>query len=194
MKRLQKPVFAIVLLAAAPGISALGAIPNQAPQAQEVYSATEMEGTAAPTTQPMSVPAVRSVPVTQVPVARQAQITTPTPVSRPQTQPQQATPRRASPPPQQQQQPVLVRQPLQLPRPIATATVPAPARIPDSGLAYDPVPSDQIDALGRRLELVDALVRRHARAYDYRTHTVRDLELILAKLDASAGDSRSAQQ
>lgn len=58
-------------------------------------------------------------------------------------------------------------------------------KLPDSALSYDPVPSDQIDALSRRLQLVDALIRRHARAYDYRTHTVHDLELTLAKLDAS---------
>jgi hypothetical protein len=77
-----------------------------------------------------------------------------------------------------------------LPQPAAVANVAAPAKLPDSGLAYDPVPSDQIDALGRRLQLTDALIRRHGRAYDYRTHTVRDLELILAKLDASLTSSR----
>lgn len=71
-----------------------------------------------------------------------------------------------------------------LPRPLAS--VPAPAKLPDSALAYDPVPSDQVDALSKRLQLVDLLIRRHARAYDYRTHTVRELELILAKLEASA--------
>lgn len=88
-------------------------------------------------------------------------------------------------------QPVIVQPVQALPTPAAVAANgTAPDKLPDSGLSYDPVPSDQINALGRRLQLVDALIRRHGRAYDYRTHTVRDLELILAKLDASLTSSR----
>jgi hypothetical protein len=52
-----------------------------------------------------------------------------------------------------------------------------------AGAAYDPVPSDQVDGMGRRLKLVEELIRRHGRAYDYRVHTVRELESVLAKLD-----------
>ena len=53
--------------------------------------------------------------------------------------------------------------------------------------AFDPVPSDQADSLVRRLHLVEALITRHARAYDYRIHTVKELEGVLAELDRAAG-------
>ncbi len=51
---------------------------------------------------------------------------------------------------------------------------------------FDPVPSDQVEALGRRLKLVETLIQRHGRAYDYRMYTIRDLERILASLDTPA--------
>lgn len=86
--------------------------------------------------------------------------------------------------------PVISHQAPGIAQPATVASVAAPAKLPDSGLSYDPVPSDQINALSRRLQLTDALIRRHGRAYDYRTHTVRDLELILAKLDASLASAR----
>jgi hypothetical protein len=66
------------------------------------------------------------------------------------------------------------------------------SKLPDAALAYDLVPSDQIDPLARRLQLVEALIRRHARAYDYRIHTVPELETILAKLDAAEGPAAPA--
>lgn len=65
-------------------------------------------------------------------------------------------------------------------------TTPAPAKSPKApaqDLSYDPVPSDQIDGMATRLHLVEALIRRHGRAYDYRVHTVRELQAILAKLE-----------
>jgi hypothetical protein len=44
--------------------------------------------------------------------------------------------------------------------------------------------------MGRRLQLVDSIIRRYGRAYDYRTHTIRELEQILAKLNASTHSTR----
>jgi hypothetical protein len=69
-------------------------------------------------------------------------------------------------------------------RALAPATTKAAPQMTTTG--YDPVPSDQVNALSQRLKLVDTLIRRHGRAYDYRMHTVRDLEAVLARLEASA--------
>ena len=69
----------------------------------------------------------------------------------------------------------------------------ATSHLPDSALSYDLVPSDQLDPLAKRLQLVELLIRRHARAYDYRTHTVRELGMILAKLDAETTPVSQAQ-
>jgi hypothetical protein len=49
--------------------------------------------------------------------------------------------------------------------------------------AYTPVPSDQRDSIANRLKLVEQLLRRHGRAYDYRIHTTQDLSQLLTKLD-----------
>jgi hypothetical protein len=51
---------------------------------------------------------------------------------------------------------------------------------------FDPVPQPQRDGIARRLGLVEEILRKHGRAYDYRSLTVRDLETILAELDAQA--------
>lgn len=63
-----------------------------------------------------------------------------------------------------------------------------------SGLrgAFDAVPSDQADSLVRRLKIVEALITRHGRAYDYRIHTVRELEAILASLDRPVSSAKVA--
>jgi hypothetical protein len=52
-------------------------------------------------------------------------------------------------------------------------------------VAFDAVPVDQTDALVRRLELVQQLIRDYGRAYDYRALTVRQLEGILEALENS---------
>jgi hypothetical protein len=66
---------------------------------------------------------------------------------------------------------------------LLSTAAPNAALSPES---FDLVPSDQAHPVIRRIHLVEEIVRRHARAYDYRTHTVRELEQILAKLDAAA--------
>ncbi len=63
-----------------------------------------------------------------------------------------------------------------------------PNQISSNGLkkgleAFDPVPADQVDPIVKRLKLVDRLIREHGRAYDYRIHTVRELEQILSALE-----------
>lgn len=49
---------------------------------------------------------------------------------------------------------------------------------------YDPVPADQVDALSKRLKLVEELIRKHGRAYDYRTLTIKELEALIEGLSA----------
>jgi hypothetical protein len=51
---------------------------------------------------------------------------------------------------------------------------------------FDSVPQAQADGVAKRLKLVEEIVRRYGRAYDYRSLTSKDLELILAELDAKA--------
>ena len=92
---------------------------------------------------------------------------------------------------------------------VAQTQVPAPAQMPTQGKAapvisppatpppsapppvaargimsnYDAVPAEQIEPLAKRLKLVEAIMRLHGRAYDYRVITIHDLELILASLE-----------
>lgn len=62
--------------------------------------------------------------------------------------------------------------------------VAAPATANTQTKTFDEVPEGLADALERRLEIVEKLIRDHKRAYDYRTYTVRQLEEILEKLEA----------
>ena len=48
--------------------------------------------------------------------------------------------------------------------------------------SYDPVPSDQVDPLVKRLKIVQELIEKHARAYDYRIYTTKQLLAILDQL------------
>jgi hypothetical protein len=51
---------------------------------------------------------------------------------------------------------------------------------------FDPVPAEQVGLIVKRLRIVERLLREHGRAYDYRSHTLRELEEILNRLQASA--------
>jgi hypothetical protein len=62
----------------------------------------------------------------------------------------------------------------------------AQTQTPTKEPSFDPVPQDQAELIARRLQLIDQLIRRHGRAYDYRTLTVRQLESILARLEADS--------
>lgn len=59
---------------------------------------------------------------------------------------------------------------------------------------FDPVPRGQEESIARRLKLVEIMIRRYGRAYDYRMHTLRDLENILAKLDAESAKNQPPVQ
>ncbi|MFL5814670.1 MAG: hypothetical protein ACJ763_13940 [Bdellovibrionia bacterium] len=68
--------------------------------------------------------------------------------------------------------------------PKAAASAAAPAA------AYDAVPSNQSDAILQRLKIVENLVRKYGRAYDYRTHTLKELELIQSTLEGTAAQAQ----
>ncbi len=51
--------------------------------------------------------------------------------------------------------------------------------------AFDPVPENQRGAILKRMQLAEKLVHSYGRAYDYRVTTVKELEQILASLEAA---------
>lgn len=59
---------------------------------------------------------------------------------------------------------------------------------------YDAVPADQINPLLRRMKIVQELVQKYGRAYDYRVHTVAELEGILAQLKQKRGEATERSQ
>jgi hypothetical protein len=63
-------------------------------------------------------------------------------------------------------------------------TTPPPSASRWQTAPFDKVPPPQTDGISRRLHLVDEILRRYGRAYDYRTLTVKDLEMIQSELDA----------
>ncbi|HLD98727.1 MAG TPA: hypothetical protein VJB59_00620 [Bdellovibrionota bacterium] len=76
--------------------------------------------------------------------------------------------------------------PLRAPKPRVISAEKAEPRLPIATQAgapsYDPVPSDQVDPLVKRLKIVQELIEKHARAYDYRIYTTKQLLAILDQL------------
>ena len=66
----------------------------------------------------------------------------------------------------------------------------------DSPKDYDDVPEQLYSPLVRRLQLVQILIQKYNRAYDYRSHTTAELERILMSLNSKQQQStqRPAQQ
>lgn len=60
-----------------------------------------------------------------------------------------------------------------------------------SPAAFDPVPSDQIDSVASRLQLVEQILRKYGRAYDYRSVTASDLMRIYRDLASTTSASVS---
>ncbi|MDR3606682.1 MAG: hypothetical protein P4M08_04785 [Oligoflexia bacterium] len=53
-------------------------------------------------------------------------------------------------------------------------------------VTYDAVPIDQVDSILKRLKLVEEILQKYGRAYDYRTHTTHEFETILTQLAAAS--------
>lgn len=62
-----------------------------------------------------------------------------------------------------------------------SAVTPAPKQ--EARINYDKVPASETAPLMQRLKLVEQLIERHHRAYDYRAFTVKQLQEILKALD-----------
>jgi hypothetical protein len=56
-------------------------------------------------------------------------------------------------------------------------------RAPAVDASFDSVPSPQIGPVTQRLKVVEEILTRFGRAYDYRSHTLRELQAILKQLD-----------
>lgn len=78
------------------------------------------------------------------------------------------------------------------PRPTALTVpvVPPPPPPHEDVVPFDPVPKSQKVAIRKRIQLVDRMIAKYGRAYDYRTHTLRELQNILAELEAQAKQRR----
>lgn len=61
-------------------------------------------------------------------------------------------------------------------------------------VSYDKVPTSQSKPFVDRLHLVETLVSKYGRAYDYRSMTVPELEAVLEKLDAEAAPTRIVRE
>jgi hypothetical protein len=87
------------------------------------------------------------------------------------------------------------------PRVVKTALTIAPQKSPARRTSvtpvsrgnFDPVASDQIDSVAQRLKLVEQILVRHARAYDYRVHSARELRAILSRLDGKHQPGQAAR-
>ena len=55
---------------------------------------------------------------------------------------------------------------------------------------YDVVPPDQVEVLIKRLKVVEALILKHGRAYDYKTLTLKELNNIQKELSDNKQDIR----
>lgn len=72
-------------------------------------------------------------------------------------------------------------------KPVAAAT----ARLATA--SFDTVPAGQSDAILQRLKIVENLVRKYGRAYDYRAHTLKELQLIQSTLESTAAPVAAPQ-
>jgi hypothetical protein len=79
----------------------------------------------------------------------------------------------------------------------AAPATPVAASVPkaaSSAPTFDAVPASQSEAILQRLKIVENLVRKYGRAYDYRTHTLKELELIQSTLETSAAQAKTDAQ
>lgn len=75
---------------------------------------------------------------------------------------------------------------------IQARTAPTPSSN-SSPQQYDAVPTTQAEPLIRRLRLVETIIAKYGRAYDYKTLTVTELQTILGQLDNQATQAAEAR-
>ena len=67
----------------------------------------------------------------------------------------------------------------------STRPSPAPASVNEKKEGFELVPANQAEPIIHRLKIVEELIRKHGRAYDYRMHTIKELQSILSQLDST---------
>jgi hypothetical protein len=76
----------------------------------------------------------------------------------------------------------------------ASAKANKPVAVTAKAVAFDVVPADQSNAILERLKIVEELIRKYGRAYDYRTHTLKELQLIQGTLESTSAARPVAAQ
>jgi hypothetical protein len=137
--------------------------------AAETYSATDSSAGSVPLANPDPFP---TLTVAQDPVP------TPVPVYVPKTNVLTAPLAKPSP----QALVAATAKPATPAPPLPIKTAMPPAAPTTAKVNYDAVPIEQTDAFLKRLQLVSELIQKFGRAYDYRVHTVKELETILSDL------------
>ena len=70
------------------------------------------------------------------------------------------------------------------------AMMPATTKTPPPSITaatkFDPVPPTRVDSILKRVKLVETILKKYGRAYDYRTVSSQDLEKILAQLESAS--------
>jgi hypothetical protein len=74
--------------------------------------------------------------------------------------------------------------------PTATLAAASAPKAASPAAAFDAVPANQSEAILQRLKIVENLVRKYGRAYDYRAHTLKELELIQSTLESTAAQAQ----
>lgn len=74
----------------------------------------------------------------------------------------------------------------------ATTVAPPPLAARSEARGFEPIPDRHVESIAGRLQLVERLIREFGRAYDYRTHTTRELERILVELRVKRDRERPA--
>ncbi|MEK6579413.1 MAG: hypothetical protein AABZ55_09330 [Bdellovibrionota bacterium] len=60
-----------------------------------------------------------------------------------------------------------------------------PSKIGEGKGSFDPVPGEQRELIARRLKIVEELLKKYGRAYDYRVYTAHELEMIIKDLESN---------
>jgi hypothetical protein len=130
----------------------------------EVYSATEAEDFGNPVSAAVPSPAPAEPPLRQVKPPKSKLAAQEQPIDAGSPAPEAPTPSVAPPP-------------------LAARSEPR---------GFEAIPDRHIESIAGRLQLVERLIREFGRAYDYRTHTTRELERILVELRVKRERERPA--
>ena len=82
--------------------------------------------------------------------------------------------------------PAMMAVPVVMPAPPIPAPKPKLAESVPAATKFDPVPPTRVDSILKRVKLVETILKKYGRAYDYRTVSSQDLEKILAQLESAS--------